>query len=39
MEGWFEKLAQEEPALYGELAPGVHIPIFTTLNHIIFLIT
>ena len=27
MKGWFEKLAREEPALYGEPAPGVRIHI------------
>ena len=27
MKGWFEKLALEEPALYGEPAPGVRIHI------------
>ena len=25
MKGWFEKLALEDPTLYGEQAPGVHI--------------
>ena len=27
--GWFEKLAREEPALYGEAAPGVRIQMLT----------
>ena len=28
MKDWFEKLAQEEPALYREPAPDVHIQMF-----------
>ena len=31
-ECWFEKLAREEPALYGELAPGIRIHIGTLLS-------
>ena len=34
LKGWFEKLAREEPALYGEPAPGIliHMITFKKLN-------
>ena len=27
MKGWFEKLAREEPTIYKEPAPGIHIQL------------